>query len=598
MTAEIALLLIVLVAAIVLFSFEWFSADVVALGIVLVLVITGLLPADKAFLGFGSDAVMMILGLLIMTAALFRTGVVDMAGRLVSRYAGDNPNRLLLAIMIAVAALSAFISNTAATAFFLPIAFGAAARAKVATSRILMPLAFASILTSSTTLISTSTNIIVSDLMVRHTTGASRLAPLGMFELAPVGIPIAVLGLAYMWLVGRRLLPDRPPAEGQVQEFGLTPYVTEAMVLPGSPLVGKSLDESHFGRDMDLTVLRIVRGKTQYLAPTGDDKLAVGDVLLVEGLSSQILKIKDEAGIDLKSDVKLSDPMLQAEDVALVEALLLPHSPLIGRTLKTSRFRDRYGLQVLGLKRAGGTMLRKISQVRLRMGDVLLIQGHRNAIKALEESDELRILGTVSNSRPNRRLAPLVVAIFVGSLALATTKVLSLPVATLLGAVLVFGTRAMSPEEAYREIEWKAVIVIGSMLALGSAMAHTGADRFLADRIANFTAGVGPVWLLTGFFALTLALTQPMSNQAAAAVVLPVALETAAGLGLNPRAFAIMGAVAGSCSFLTPLEPSCLLVYGPGRYRFFDFFKVGALLTIVIYAVAIVIVPWQWPLRP
>lgn len=592
MTFQIALLLIILVASVVFFSFEWFSADVVALATLLLLVLTGLLPADRAFAGFGSDAVMMILGLLIMTAALLRTGVVEIAGRKILRQTGNNPRTLLVTVMVSVAVLSAFISNTAATAFFLPIVVGIAARAHANPSKLLMPLAFASILTSSVTLVSTSTNIVVSNMMTGY-----GLAPMGLFELAPVGIPIAVVGLAYMLLIGHRMTPERKESTELTEEFGLRPYLTEILILKDSPLIGKTLAESGLGRDLDLTVLLMVRDEHHYLVPQSQLTLKAGDVLLVEGQREEILKIKDLAGIDIKADVKLSDPDLQDEDMRLVEAILLPRSPLIGRTLKTHRFRERYGLQVLAINRHHGTIRNKISDVRLRMGDVLLVQGHRSNIAALQDDNTFHILGAVEDKRPNLHRARTSIAIFVGALAAAALNLLPLAVAVLLGAVLMFVTRCITPEEAYREIEWKALVLIGSMLGVGAAMDQTGTAKFLAAQIAGLAGNMEPIWLLSAFFVLTVLLTQPMSNQAAAAVLLPVAIQTALQFQLNPRAFAMMVAVASSCSYLTPLEPSCLMVYGPGHYRFVDFLKVGSLLTVLIFLLSITLVPMVWPLR-
>jgi di/tricarboxylate transporter len=591
MTIQIALLLLIIAASLVLFLFEWLPADVTGLVVLITLVLTGLLPADEAFSGFGSDAVIMILGLLILTAALTRTGVVEMTGRTLLRHTGDNPNRLLMWIMVVSASLGAFMSNTASTAFFVPITLGIAARSRISPSKLLMPLAFASILTSSVTLVSTSTNIIVSDLMAR-----SGQPPMGMFELAPVGIPIAVFGILYMYFIGRRIIPDRMAGKEEEDEFGGRIYLTEVMILPESPLIGKTLAESGLGQELDLTVVRIVRDKTNYLAPQRDTILQENDVLLVEGKSEDILKIKDTTGVDIKADVKLSDPSLQTEDMRLVEAIILPRSPLIGRTLKGFRFRERYRLQVLAINRRGETIRSKISQVRLRTGDILLVQGHRSNIALLDEDQTFRVLTTVANERLNLRRSRIAIAIFMGALLVATFNLVSLPVAAMAGAVLTFITRCITPEEAYREIEWKAVILIGSMLALGIAMEHTGTARYLADLIANWTRGANPLWALAGFFILTVVLTQPMSNQAAAVVVVPVALQTAAQLGLNPRTFAMMIAVAASCSYLTPLEPSCLMVYAPGRYRFTDFFKVGALLTAIIFGLAMALVPLVWPL--
>lgn len=592
MTLAIGLLLALIVVALVFFAFEWISADVVGLGLLLTLVLTGLLPAEKAFAGFSSDTALMILGLLILTAALLKTGVMEMVGRLLTRYAGSHPHRLVAVIMIAAALLSSFISNTACTAFFVPIVIGVAARAKISASKLLLPLAFCSILSSSVTLISTTSNLVISGLMT-----TAGLAPMGMFELAPVGIPIVIVGLLYIFFVGRRLIPERPGSTELLESFGVRPYLTEILILPDSPLVGKTLEESGLGRDLDLNVLQVVRDKDRHLIPSRSLKLQAGDVILVEGVREEILKIKDASGIEIKADVKLSDPNLQTEDMALVEVILLPRSPLIGRTLKKAKFRERYGLQVLGLNRHGKNVVRKISQVGLRMGDVLLIQGRKSNIAALEDDHAFRILGAVAESRLDRRKALLAVGIFVGALALGAMKIVSLPIAVLLGAFGVFVTKCITPEDAYREVEWRAIILIACMLSLGAAMDVTGTAKYLAELVVHFAGDLGPLWLLSGFFGLAVLLTQPMSNQAAAAVILPIAIQTATQLHLNPRTFAMMVAVAASSSYLTPLEPSCLMVYGPGRYRFADFLKVGSPLTILIFIVAILLVPRVWPLQ-
>lgn len=591
MSIQILLLLGTVLVALVLFATERIPADVIALGILLFLILTGLLPAEEAFAGFGSDVVLMILGLMILMAALARTGITDLAGRAILRWTASGANHLLLVVMIAAVTLGAFMSNTAATAFFLPIVIGLAQRAKVSAAKLLMPLAFASILASSITLVSTSTNIIVSGLMTRYD-----MPPMGMFELTPVGLPIAIVGVVYMLALGRNLIPDRIPVE-KAEDLSVRLYLTEILITPASLLIGKTLRESGLGRDLDLTVLRIVRGEARYPVPQATTRLKEGDVLLVEGERENILRIKEVGGIDIKADVELSDPDLQSADVGLIEVILLPGSPLIGRTLKSISFREQYGLQVLAINRHGETLTRRMSRVRLRMGDVLLVQGDRARIAALEKRDTFRILNPVDEKRLNRKRAPLAVAIFGGALIATTINLLSLPVAMLLGALLVLATRCITPEEAYGQIEWKALILIASMLGLGAAMETTGTAGFLAGQIVRFVGHAQPIWLLTAFFFLTVLLTQPMSNQAAAVVVLPVAIQAATQLGLNPRSFAIMIALAASCSFLTPLEPSCLLVYGPGRYRFMDFTKVGLVLTVFIYIISIIMVPLLWPVQ-
>ena len=591
MTFEIGLLLALTVACVVLFSIERISPDVTALMLVLALVFTGLLKPSAAFQGFGSETVIMILGLLILTAALLRTGVVDLVGGKILRFTGTSPMRLLIVVMLATSTLSAFMSNTAATAFFVPVVMGMAKRASISPRGLLLPLAFASILTSSVTLISTSTNIVVNGLMTAH-----GLAPMGMFELSPVGLPIAAVGLIYMVVASRTFLrADRERAADAAQASRV--YMSEVVVLPGSKLAGRTLGEIAQAHDLDFTIVRIVRDKTEYLAPRFNMIIQPGDLLLIEASPEELLKIKDTAGIEIKADLKLGDPTLPEEQLGIVEVILLPRSPLIGRTLKTIGFPEKYGLQVLGVSRHGQVMQDKISELVLRLGDILLIQGPRTEIAVLETDRWFQVIQTLDDRQPKRRRAPIAIAIFAGALLLATFKVMPFSVAVILGSVVAFLTRCISPEEAYRELEWKVVILIGSMLALGTAMQKTGAASYLASLIVDWTRGLDPVWLLGGFFVLTVVLTQPMSNQAAAVVVLPIALQTAEQLSVNPRTFAMMIAVAASCSYLTPLEPSCLMVYGPGGYKFWDFLKVGSLLTLIIGAIAVALVPRVWPLH-
>ncbi len=593
MDPQIALLLVIIGVALVLFALERVPADVVALGVMIILILSGILTPEEAFAGFGSSTVMLILGLLIQTAALSRTGVVDYAGRLIYRYTGSSPNRVLIIVMVSVGVLSAFMSNTAATAFFVPLVIGIARRAKMSPSKLLMPLAFASILSSSVTLVSTSTNILVSGLMVRY-----GLESIDMLELAPVGIPIAVVGIFYMYFIGRRLIPDRFSPEEVEGGLESRLYLTEIIVTDESPLAGKTLSETSLGRDLDLRVLRIVREKKRYLVPRADQRLEDGDVLLVEGGRDEILKVKSMNGVGIKADVRLGDPLLNTEGIRLVEGLVQPGSALIGRTLNGIRFRDSYGLQVLAINRHGQSLRRKLSVIRLQLGDVLLIQGEPERLAELERDDIVRVLEPVAAVIPHPRRARVAIAIFAGSLLVAALNVLPLAVTVLIGALLVFLTRCITPEEAYRDVEWKALILIGSMLALGVAMDYTGTADFIAQQIVNLVGGLSPMLLLTGFFVVTVLLTQPMSNQAAAVVVIPVAIQTALQLNFDPRPFAIMIAVAASCSYMTPLEPSCLMVFAPGRYRFVDFLRVGTLLTVLVYFVAILLVPMIWSVNP
>jgi len=370
MTLEIGLLIILTLVAAVLFSMERFSPDVVGVGLLVVLVLTGLVPIDKAFAGFGSDTVVLVAGLLILTAAMERTGVMEITARTILQRTGLSLNKLLLVIMLSTALLSSFMSNTAATAFFLPIVLGLAKRAKVSRSALLMPLAFASILASSTTLISTSTNLVMNGLMRQYS-----MEGLGLFELTPVGLPIALAGLGYMFFIGRHLIPERQAAEDET-ELGERPYTAEVLVLPTSPLVGKTLEQAALGRDLDVIVVHLVRNN-QVLPVQASTVIQGGDVLLVEGLKENLLKIRNIAGIEIKSDLMEGHPELEGGDQTMVEVILLPGHWLVGRSLANVGLRRHYGLRVVGIHRKGPQHPHQTWRLTLWVGDVLLVQGSR-----------------------------------------------------------------------------------------------------------------------------------------------------------------------------------------------------------------------------
>ena len=456
-----------------------------------------------------------------------------------------------------------------------------------------MPLAFAAILASSITLVSTSTNLVISGLLTQF-----GMPGIGMFELAPVGIPVAVAGIVYMLTIGRKLIPDRDAKRDQDEELGFNihPYLAEMLILPDSPFIGKTIIEAGFGRELNLAVLRVIRDKNHYMIPRAHLTLEAEDELLVQGHHDDILKAEERKGLAFKADVKLSDPRLQAGQTQLAEVILLPGSPLIGQTLKKLRFRQRYGLQALGLNRNGKGIFRKLSDTPFKIGDRILVQGRRSRIRVLDTNNTFQVLSTIERQYPKSELAPWTIGIFVTVLLLAAFNLLALPVAVLAGTLAVFLIGSITPEEAYHEIAWKVVIVIGSMLALGAAMQHTGTAEFLATQIVGVVQNASPTVLLSVFFFLSLLLTQPMSNQAAAVLVVPIAIQTAQQLGLNPRTFVMMIAVGASCSFITPLEPACLMVYGIGDYRFSDFIKVGSPLTLLVYLIAILLVPLVWPM--
>jgi uncharacterized repeat protein (TIGR01451 family) len=592
--SPVAIVIVLLFVAVILFATERIPIDIVTILLVMALVVTGTLSAKDAFAGFGDDIVITISGLFILTGGLVKTGVIDIIGRRLHKIAGGNEFRLTVLVMVVAAASAAVLKNTTTTAMFVPVVLGMCMRARVPPSKLMMPLAFGAILGGTCTLIGTSTNLAVSGAITRY-----GMQPFSMFELTPVGVGIVAVGLLYMLLLGLRLLPSRGGADSLTEQYHIREYMSEVIVLPDSPLVGKTLAEANVGDELDLTVVGILRGNMGRIAPSPTEKIEAEDLLLVQGRIEDILRVKNETGIEIRADFKLSDNVLESGDVELFEAMVLRGSDFIGRTLKGLKFRQRFQLTVLAVNRHGVALLSKISTLPLRFGDVLLVQGKREQVERLASDGNLLLLEDVSERRgraSKRRWALLAFGVFLFFSIMHLPQV-PLPVAVLVGVLILLVSRAIRAQEIYDLIEWRLIVLIAGMISFGTALEKTGADKYLADMIVQGVGSYGGLAVLAGFFVLTVALTQPMSNQAAALVVVPIAVKTAVSLGLNPRTFAVMVTYAASCSFLTPLEPACVLIFTPGRYRFFDFVKVGLILTVAVFAVVMLLVPVFWPLQ-
>lgn len=595
--SPIAITLILLFIAVVLFATEKIPVDIVGILLVIGLVLTGVLSVNEGLSGFGDNIIVTIGGLFVLTGGLVKTGIVDLIGRRLYRIAGKN-EFLLTALIMSVAAISASVlKNTTTTAMFVPVVLGLANRARIAPSKLLMPLAFGAILGGSCTLIGTSTNLAVSSAMQRY-----GMEPYSMFELTPVGIVTVAAGLLYMLTVGIKLLPNRGGEKSLTEQYHIREYISEVMVLPQSQLIGKTLGEANINLELDLNVLGIIRGEEQRISPQPNERIEAGDLLIVQGGLANILNVKSEAGLGIKADFKLRDQDLESDEIELFEVMVMRDSNLGGQTLKTLNFRRKYNLAVLAINRHGETFLDKISDVRLKFGDVLLVQGNRRLIEPFVVEGEMLLLEDVSAGSMRTEKRRWAIAAFGLFLALSLSKLVTgyeipLAIAVLLGVLLLLATRTVRYSELYSLIDFRILVLIACMMSFGVAMEKTHTDVFLAGLIQNYFGQYGGTAVLAGFFLLTVGLTQPMSNQAAALVVLPVAVKTAVALGLNPRTFAVAVTYAASFSFITPLEPACVLVYTPGRYRFMDFVKIGTILTVVVFVVAIILVPVFWKLQ-
>ena len=590
---QIAIVLGLLILSIVLFAMEKISIDIITLMLLIALVVTGILKPEEAFAGFSNEIIIILASIFILSGALQRSGIIDAMGARLHKVAGGSQNSLLLAIMTIAGGVSSFMNNTTTTAIFLPPVIGMARKSKISVSKLLMPLAFASIMGGTCTLIGTSTNVAVSGYIAK-----SGMEPLSLFEVTPVGLVIVVVGITYMMLVGKRLLPNYKEEESLTEEYAIREYLSEIIVMPGSHLIGQKIFTSDLAK-MDFRILEVIRAKQKYL-PNARMTIQPHDTLLVEGKATELLKVKKTAGIEIVADVMVGDRDLQSDDIKMMEVLVTPQSDLIGQTLKEVNFRARYGMTALAINRHGQALRDKIGRISLHMGDMLLVQGPADRLPGFRRQSDLWIIEEFHPSAYRKSKGFYTLTFFLLAMILGGLGWLPLSVSFLAGAVLTVLTRSITIEEAYECIDWRLIILIGGMTAFGTAMDdhHSRAAEYLAGLIVDNLLPFGDMVILGGFFLVTMLLTQPMSNAAAALVVIPVALEAAQVLGANERTFAVAIMLAASVSFVTPFEPSCILVYGPGKYKFLDFLKTGLLLSLILMAVILIMVPMIWPMHP
>ena len=579
----IALLLI----SVVMFATEKISVDIVTLMLLVALVLGGVLTPKEAFSGF-SDEIIILLGSIFVIGAVMRdTGVLDLLGRSLTRALGTKVTPLTGGMMGGVSLISAFMNNTTVTAMLLGPVMGVARQIGVSNSRLLMPLAFASIMGGTCTLIGTSTNVAVSGYLEKVGLGA-----VGMFELTPIGIVLVLAGTATMLLLGLRMLPDRS-AEGQ-EAAPLRRYLAEVVILQGSPLIGQEIHRSDFSV-LGFQVLKIVRLGMEVEA-TPHERIEAGDLVLVAGMVEDLIKIKKIEGLDILEDLSMRSAGLELKGAGIAEVVLTPKSGLVASTLRASNFRQRSGLSVLAIHRGAQVMTKHPGDVTLLAGDVLLIQGPLERMRASEENGEVVILTQHHHSSSSQRKGLVILASFALAVLLSTLGWMPISIALLVVAIIAVLGKTISLDTAYENIDWRLLILIGGMTAFGQAMGNSGAAELLADWITGSLGQLGPHAVLGGFCVLTVLLTQPMSNAAAALVTLPVALQTAQQMGAEARPFAIGIMLSASISMLTPFEPSCILVYGPGQYRFKDFLIVGGVITAVLMGLILWLVPIWWPL--
>jgi di/tricarboxylate transporter len=603
MDYHLNLTLIILVAALILFVWDVLPSDLVALLVVVALGVTGILTPQEAFSGFSRSAVITIMAIFILAAALQRTGVTEQVGNILLKFGGESETRLVILVMISGAFLSLFMNNIAAAAVLLPAVSGAAKKASVHISRLLMPLAFGTILGGTATLLTTSNIVISSILRDNDIPGFS------LTDFLPVGIPILVAGIAYFSIFGRKLLPGESLIEKTfapnkekhsdlVSAYNLGANLFRARVPDNSFLIGKRLQDSTLREDFGVSVVGIERDNRKLFALSPQTTIKDGDVLVLEGDEEDFKRRDVEPFMEHLPTPKWREIDLESRAVEVVEAMIAPRSRLIGETLKSTNFRERYGVTVLAIWRGTKEIISEIADKRLAFGDALLIQGTREKLSTFSGDPDIILLMEGQETAitvPERGRLSLL--IFIATLLFAVLLPDITGAVMLGGAMVMILTRVLTTDQAYSSISWKTIFLVAGMLPMGIALTKTNAAGLLANQVLGITGGYGPMALLAGVFAITVLLTQAVNGAAVATIMGPIAVHIAQQTGANPRSLAMGVALATSMAFMTPLGHAVnLLILSPGGYKFRDFVKVGVPLTVILFVVVMVFLPLFWPL--
>jgi di/tricarboxylate transporter len=616
MTGQILLTIAITIGALGLFVWDRIRADVVGIIVMTVLILSGLVTINEGLSGFANEAMVTVAAMFVLSAGLVRTGGIDLLGKWVARLAGKSEFRLLLVSIAIVVPLSAFINNTPVVVVMIPLVLGLSRKIGARSSKLLMPISFASQLGGSLTLIGTSTNLLVAGLVLEM--GMERI---GLFQVTPAALVLTVIGVAYLLTFGRWLAPVRVASADLISAYDLREYSSVLIVQPESPVVGLSIGDVRFASEYGFQILAIDRKGHRIDTPGPSTILHADDSLVVRG------KVQDLAKVEEIMHLKIATPEEgpewgptiegEAEGIAengelpvapesgvevsggrphLAEVMVPPRSRVVGRTIRELNFRSSFGVPVLGMERHGTPIVTRMRDVQLAPGDLLLVRGDAPALNRIHERRDLALLGPLEI--PARRLGKLRIAVFILAVVvtLAALNIVPILVSALGGVIAMFLTGCVTPDEAYEEVDWMVLVLLGSIIPLGIAMQNTGTAEFIASQLLQLTSPMGLFGTLAAFYLLTSLLTEMISNNAAAILLTPIAIASAGALGADPLPFVVAVMIAASNSFMTPIGyQTNTFVYGPGGYRFGDFFRVGAPLNLILILTATFVIPHFFP---
>lgn len=583
------LVLLILLASVVLFVSDKLRADLVAMLVLVSLLLFNLVPESEILSGFSSPATITIAAMFVVSAGLQRTGIIRYLANRLHSAVGKGQARLSTVLMVVCGFFSSFTNNTATVSVLLPVALRLSIERGINPGRVLMPLSFAAQFGGVCTLVGTSTNLLVNSIAISH-----GMEPISMFEFARLGLVCFTIGVIYMIFAGRYLLKDSAGVVSATDEYRLKDYITEMRVLEGSPLIGQKGGESELN-DLGVRVLEIIREGKMLWAPQVSE-IRASDILLIRGDAGAVMEVEGRLKIEDWAEGNLSDVHLQSDDIGLMEVMVPNGSHVIGRSLTQLDFYWRYHAAVLAVRRRSEVIHERISDISLKEGDTLLLQGHKEDLEHLDDEKDFVLLQDLSVLRLKKRRALLALGIVVFVIAASSLGLLSVLEASLSGALLMLLTRCLRASEAYEAIDMKVILLLAGLIPLGFALQSSGLFSLFVERVAEFSGQYGPYAGLGVIYLLTMLLTALMSNAATAVILTPLAIGLASDFGVDVKPFVMAVAFAASTCFSTPVGyQTNMMVYSPGGYKYLDFVKVGLPLNILFFVVSVTLIPFIWP---
>jgi di/tricarboxylate transporter len=588
----IYLVTLILVVAMLLLVTERVPVDLTSIGIIVVLAISGILTPTEAIAGFASPAVITVGAMFLISTGMIRTGAVRFISQKVVDYSRGRPTLAIFLILVIVGTASAFINNTPVVVLFIPIILSLGCELDFSPSKVLIPASYASILAGTCTLIGTSTNIIISDLSASHGFGS-----LAMFELSPLGVPIALLGLIFLMFAAPKLMPDLQSPVCELKDAEHRRYLAELQVPRGSRIIGKN-PKSYFSKKYpDLEILELIRYSHVYYPDRDTVTIAPDDLLLVKGSADDLVEILHGDLVELPmNELGMSFETGNKESL-IVELIIPPQSLLIGERLVASQLRRDPDIHIIAIKRRALHYAEpKVKDIRLQIGDILLARLPESSLERLRGGADFIIVEDVHHELVHKRLAHRAFLIFGAMVVAAGTGLADILTCALAAAFLMILSGCLQLRDAYRAMDGRVLLIIIAMIAMSAALEKTGASAFYAGTFLNLLGGLSPAYVLGGLILLTSISTHVLSNNATAILLLPIAIAAAQGLGVDPKPFIVAVCFGASACFATPIGyQTNLLVYGPGGYRFSDYLKLGIPLNLLVLTMGSLFIPMIWP---